>query len=82
MKINGTDKKKYFQKYYQENKNRYKSKYRKKKFMEELDKKYPNRIEKRKQYWYQCLSQKFVPPEVPLTIVWATEDNILILSFD
>ena len=50
--------------------------------MEELDKKYPNRIEKRKQYWYQYLTQKFKPTEVPLTIVWATKDNILILSFD
>ena len=82
MKINGVDKKDYFKKYYQSNKHRYMSRYKKKKVLEELDKKYPNRIEKRKQYWYQCLSQKFVPPEVPLTIVWATEDNILILSFD
>ena len=37
---------------------------------------------KKENKMYQCLSQKFVPPEVTLTIVWATEDNILILSFD
>ena len=81
-KVNGVDKKYYYKKYYQANKHRYISHYKKKKFLAELDKKHPNRVEKRKQYWYQCLSPKFEPPKVPLSIKWASENRILTLSFD
>lgn len=81
-RINGINKKVYYKKYYQQNKGRYKSKYTKKNFKTELDQINPNRIIKRKMYWYKFLSTNFDHPHTPLIITWSTEENPLILNFN
>ena len=58
-KVNGVDKKYYYKKYYQANKHRYISHYKKKKLLAELDKKYPNRVEKRKRVYFHIYSPSF-----------------------
>lgn len=80
-KISGIDKKKYFKKYYYNNKNKYINSYTKRQFRDELDKKYPNRIDKRKQYYYKYMSQTFKHRYIPITITWYIKDNYK-LSYD
>ncbi len=72
----------FFRKYYVENKGRYFSSYKPIKFVRELDKRYPYRVERRKQHYYKYFSTYYKAPLVPFTVTWATKEKPIILSYD